>query len=338
MKNRTFYIFILLILSAKMNAQVFDTVFEYDKVIVYDTIKVYDTVKVEDKILKKLQGFENNFENNFNAESAVLAIDTASKKAELVLFNKNDTATISINSIILSEPNKNLEKMKKEILLLAAAAMLNQSGFAQEGKTTTATSEETLPGFTIGVGAVLAATMDGYVQGIHLKANKFVNSKLGFGISSDIGRMHEKGFSGGSEVGNSVIGNTSGLYANFFATASYYLLGKTTSKAGMYTKLGIGVLGYRTEQTQSAVGYSNVSKSKLSASSFSSQLCLGVDFKLGNGRVFTEIDALPSFVGQRSLVILNSDPPDPAYKTVFPDWNFKKPLQSSFRIGYVINF
>ncbi len=112
-------------LSAKSFAQVSDTIF------VYDTIKVYDHIKVEDSNIKDLQNKNNSIQN------AVLAIDTATNKAQLVLYNKKDTATISINSILLSENLNNSDTMKKQILTLAAAALLAQTSFAQQKTDTT---------------------------------------------------------------------------------------------------------------------------------------------------------------------------------------------------------
>lgn len=109
----------------------------YDTISVYDTLVVYDTVKVYDKTVS---------ENTNVVENALLTIDTASKKTSLSLFFENDTATIPINSIMLSENTKNVDTMKKEILTLVAAALLTQASVSQtitDSTTTVNTTENT---------------------------------------------------------------------------------------------------------------------------------------------------------------------------------------------------
>ncbi len=132
MKNKVVYLLLLFMLYSKIQAQTIDTVFEYETIVVYDTVKVYDTIKIDDKNLAASTVSDSFFKNNNSVEKAVLAIDTANQNAELVLFNKNDTATISINSIIVTENLNNSDTMKNKIVTLAAAALLAQTAFANK--------------------------------------------------------------------------------------------------------------------------------------------------------------------------------------------------------------
>ncbi len=119
-------------LSVKMQAQVTDTIVIYETIVIYDTIKVYDTVKVKDE---NTEASPKKLKKNNEVQNAILVIDTTTQKAELVLFHENDTATISINNIILSENLNNSDTMKKKMVTLAASALLSQLAFAQENKT-----------------------------------------------------------------------------------------------------------------------------------------------------------------------------------------------------------
>jgi len=106
---------------------VYETIIIYDTITVYDTVFVYDTIKTENKAPS-----ENNFKNNFTAEKAYLAVDTNNFSAAVLLINKKDTATLSINSIILSETNKNLDTMRKPLLTLLVSAALTQAAKSQD--------------------------------------------------------------------------------------------------------------------------------------------------------------------------------------------------------------
>ncbi len=286
-------------LSSKIHAQATDTIFVYDKITVYDTVKIYDTIKVLDKNLNNHEGFENYFKKNNTAQNAVLAIDTATSKAAVILFNGNDTAAISINSIILSENLKNLETMKKEILTLAASALLTQLTFAQEtGNTITAANEEKLPTYTISVGAIftLPTLAESPAYGFSWNANKIQTKKLTLGISNDIGCLYQEGWKS-YNYGNAQHGNLTGVYVNFFANASYYFLGNATqSKSGMYGKFGIGAGFVTAKQTTSYVGFPGSEKYENSSLHFSTQFCIGGDVKLGKGKLFTEIAFMPYLI------------------------------------------
>jgi len=136
LKITFFFVLILFLHAAKTKAQtVSDTIFVYDTVIVKEIKTVYDTIKVPKGNLAETKQAENFLKKNDTAQRAVLAIDTATSKAQLVLLKKNDTATISINSILLSENLNNSDTMKKKILALAAAALIAQPNFAQQKDT-----------------------------------------------------------------------------------------------------------------------------------------------------------------------------------------------------------
>jgi len=122
MKNKIFLIYILFLLLSKSYSQTSKSkvIYVYDTITVYDTVYVYDTIKEEllsDKIT--------------SIEKALLEIDTTNLKSQLTLFNKADTATILIDSILLSNNLNKKDTMKKNILSLAATTMLAQTVIAQ---------------------------------------------------------------------------------------------------------------------------------------------------------------------------------------------------------------
>lgn len=82
-----------------------DTVYVYEDVVIYDTIVVYDTVFVKPETSKLLFDELNTVK--------VLQIDTSKARANLLLISEGGSATIPINSIILSENIRKLESMKK---------------------------------------------------------------------------------------------------------------------------------------------------------------------------------------------------------------------------------
>ena len=98
------YLFLNLLLGcifSQAKAQT-DTVYVYEDVIVYDTIIVYDTVSVKpernDISLPKLKSI------------SLLQLDTTHRQANLLLISGKETATFSINHILLDENiNKNIK-------------------------------------------------------------------------------------------------------------------------------------------------------------------------------------------------------------------------------------
>jgi hypothetical protein len=106
---RYFIIFNLLlytsfVYSQKSSSKNQDTIFVYETVTIFDTVHVYDTVKVFEN--KKLEVIGTK-------ELKLLQLDTANKRANLLIISQNQTATIPINGIILNENIKNFESMKK---------------------------------------------------------------------------------------------------------------------------------------------------------------------------------------------------------------------------------
>jgi hypothetical protein len=272
-----------------MYGQVTDTIFVYDDIIVYDTIKVYDTINVEDKNVTNSEGAENYFKKYNTIENAVLAIDTATLKAELLLFNKNDTATISINSIILSEPNKNLETMKKQILTLATAALVAQAAYAKQN---TADSLFSKKKYAVGVGI----TYTGSGIGGTVKFDYLKTKKLSFGLRSHVtgNKWNDYSNSGSNQPGFESPGFTlhyaGGRVINSFLTTTYHFKKEGyTSNFGLYL---VGGLGYQDWKMSETVAYTDPRydyNADFSYKTFSGLICFGGDYKVGPGKIFLDI-------------------------------------------------
>ncbi len=303
MSNKIIYIILLIIASVKLQAQVTDTIF------VYDSVKVYDTIKVMDSNSLNFERVKENFEKNKSLQKAVLVVDTTNQNAQLVLFNKKDTATLFINRILLSENLNNSDTMKKNILTLAALAMLTQASSAQSTEESkSAKAKETTPSFNVGAGTFLAINTqaDRNIQGGNIKANKVKNVKTLYGLSADIARIYKNGWNSGSDKGNAVYQKSKGLYLNFFANATYYFLGNVNSNLGMYGKFGLGIVRYKTTQTMFFVGIPGEHNYILGSFNFSAQLCIGSEIKLGKGKLFAEVVSLPSIYEMRSITLPES--------------------------------
>ena len=266
-----------------------DTLFVYETIVVYDTIKVYDTLKVEYKKELNSNASETFFKNNNSAQNAVLVIDTANQKAQLVLFNKNDTATISISNIILSETNKNLETMKKEILTFATAAIVAQAAFAQKNTTDSLFLEKK---YAVGAGV----TFKGDGIGGTVKFDYLKTKKLSFGLRSNVtsNKWRDMSFSGSNEPGFEYPGYTlhftGGHIINGFLTTTYNF-----KKEGYASKLGlyvVGGLGYQDFKMSGTTNYTDPQydhSSVFSYKTFLGLICFGGDYKVGPGKVFLDI-------------------------------------------------
>ncbi len=234
--------------------------------------------------------------------------------------------------------------MKKEIVILAASALLTQIAFAQESKTVNTVTEEKTSTITIGAGAVLASSDWGNLKGFAINANKICTKKLSLGISTDMGKLHVRGSSAGSFDGAIQFNPINGIYANFFAAANYYFLGDAAkSKAGMYGKLGLGAVKYNAMRTIAFAGYSGIQTIDVSSFNISAQLCFGGDVKIGKGRLFAETFFNPVLIGSISYkgsaaANVPFQPDSYTSKT-----NIFKGTNGSFgdiglRLGYAVNF
>lgn len=108
---KRYYIILCLLpvsLFSKVKSQA-DTIYVYEEVVVYDTVVSYDTHVVKPRV--------NPIKHIQPKTISLLQLDTITKSANLLLISDQQTATISINHIILDENiNKNLkdsESMKK---------------------------------------------------------------------------------------------------------------------------------------------------------------------------------------------------------------------------------
>ncbi|TAL60145.1 MAG: hypothetical protein EPN88_16340 [Bacteroidetes bacterium] len=84
MKNKLIYFVAFFVLTIKLNAQKYDTIFVYGTIVVHDTIIVYDII---------------NSSATQPPQQAILEFDTINQKAHLKIFNSKDTATTPVNSI-----------------------------------------------------------------------------------------------------------------------------------------------------------------------------------------------------------------------------------------------
>lgn len=258
---------------------VYETIIVYDTITVYDTIFVYDTIKTENKVQS-----ENNFKNNFTAEKAYLAIDTNNFSAAVLLINKKDTATLSINSIILSETNKNLDTMKKSLLTLLVSAALTQAASAQTRKADTLSFPKT---FSVGAGLCLSDANFGAM----VKADYLKNKKISFGLRSH--RTIK------SESNNTL--DSGGVYNNFTSpetaiaiTATYYFGKKgVCSKTGLYFTGGLefqnNSWGYQLTNSPFAQHY------HFEQNTLGLLTCVGVDYKMGSGKLYFDVQLLSAF-------------------------------------------
>lgn len=236
---------------------------------------------------------------------------------------------------------KNSETMKKKVVTLATSALLMQFVYAQENQTIIAKGEEIVPAHTIGIGAFLLGTENGMAQGINMRVNKIQTKKFALGISADIGRIYRKGWNGGNETGNVVRSDLKGIYTGVFATASYYFLGSTISKAGLYGRVGLGGVWYKTELSEHFIGYSSTYTYKSNDLSLSVPLCLGSDIKLKKGKLFAEIDLMAAIIGEYSYEGTSSVPSEPGYPlSRVENYNLSSGgLRSiGIHVGYNINF
>jgi len=286
MKNNFLYVFALFLLSAKLTGQTTtDTLFVYETIVVYDTIKVYDTLKVEYKKELNSNASETFLKNNNSAKNAVLVLDTATQKAQLVLFSKNDTATISISNIILSETNKNLDTMKKEILTLAATALLAQLTFAQVAEEIKTVTKHVPQKYALSIGATYSIPRQiGY--GGNFKLDYLKSDKLSFGLKTNLMTCSYRAKAFYSEK------YAPGLYLISDLTLTYYLIGNNhDSKFGMYAELGVGYQYQKVSSTRQFYGEPTVYKHTFTASGFGGHASLGANYKLGKGKIYFELIA-----------------------------------------------
>lgn len=295
MENKTCYFIILFLLTSKIYGQdtiyIQDTVFVYDK-IVYDTIKVYDTLKVEDKNFTTTENPDNFLKKNNTIQNAVLAIDTTTSKGELILFNQKDTATISISNIILSENLNNSENMKKEILTLAAAALLIQPISAQNTQESITAPPVPAKNMVTGLGV----SSFGFARGGNFKLNYLLTNKFSLGIQEIVtfNNLNYTNPATETELAYSV-DTEFGMIASMMIATNYYIFGKNQldGKGGIYAISSVGYTGWFISETiTTLVPMSDPRYYKYSVSfkseNFSVQFGLGADRKLGRGRIYLE--------------------------------------------------
>lgn len=253
----------------------------YDTISVYDTLVVYDTIKVYDK----------TFSQNPNVvENAVLTIDTASKKTSLSLFFENDTATISINSIHLSENTKNLDTMKKEILTLMAAVAITQAVKSQDSLKITPKKIESYPAYTVSVGATVANGGDRETNsnyyGINIGADRMFGkkAKLILGLSTILGPVSIK--TTNAKTGTTVKSN--GNFYSFLLTFKYYMPIKEFPKIQLNFKSNAGFALFT--NVPPIIGYENIgTETNYKGIGLSFQFLMGVEWKpTKTGTIFSE--------------------------------------------------
>jgi hypothetical protein len=310
LKNKIAYIIIVLFLQSftilgqgKNKTVVYDHIIKYDTITVYDTVIVYDTIRAIENRLD-LQ-YEKIFSKSNDVQNALIVIDTATLTAELILFNKKDTATISLNGIILSENNKNLGTMKKEILILAASAMLGKASYAQASKMDTLTYPKK---YSVGAGIALPG-IGGMLKFDYLKSRKtsfgvraqFITSKTKTGTYPDyiMDGINYPGFTSKNKANEA---------SNVFLTATYYFPKRGfCSKVGLYATVGTGYEIFRDlYQTRYTDGKWD-NNSKYVTQNISGLVCIGTDYKIGRGKLFLDAPVTISFLekSQSQIIYLN---------------------------------
>ncbi len=114
MQNDCKYLIVYVLLTCSVfvagqeltSSDIKDTLFIYETVTVYDTVYVYDTIRTPgNPSIKAIEPEE--------IETRMLKPGMLHDQASLLIISGNRAATIPINSIILPENIKNLERMKK---------------------------------------------------------------------------------------------------------------------------------------------------------------------------------------------------------------------------------
>ncbi len=122
MKHFVYSLILLFLLTKSLYGQS-DTLMVNDTLVVYDTVIIHDTLQVT----------ANFIQQKDTILKAIITMDTLTSRTSMKLIKKKDTATISINRILIHENLKHRENMKKQILTLISSAMLTHANFAQPG-------------------------------------------------------------------------------------------------------------------------------------------------------------------------------------------------------------
>ena len=281
MINKLVYFLLFLLLFGKTQGQTSTIVYVYDTIVVHDTLYVYDTIRVSDKDPM------DSFKNITTIQNAYLAIDTATSKAQLFFFNEKDTATLSINSILLSESNKNLDTMKKLILTLAASGLLMQTTYAQTTKTNTDLAP--YKKIAVGIGVSTHSVLYSPNFGGNIKLDYLLTKKFSIGIKSIITSYNYESRNNGwlnSSIISAPVIYKPGRIINISLISSYYILGKNqSSKAGLYVTAEVGYNDLKRKYTyNNNEGFIYIYRVK----TLSGLVGLGGDFKIGPGRMYIE--------------------------------------------------
>lgn len=120
-KRFIFFTLLAMLVSNSVFPQSKDTIVIYEYVHITDTVWIESSPKRDTFSIDRMSPIEN----------ATLIIDTVNKSAEMVIISAGKSATISINNIILTDNNLNLNSMKKTTFLGMTFLALSTSLFAQ---------------------------------------------------------------------------------------------------------------------------------------------------------------------------------------------------------------
>jgi hypothetical protein len=114
LQNRFTYLIIIFLLTGQFQVKGQKSSFSArrDTLFVFETVTVYDTIFIHDTIWE-IKKSKLGALNPKGLDLSISGVDFPSDKARLLILFKNHAATIPINSIILTETNKNISGMKK---------------------------------------------------------------------------------------------------------------------------------------------------------------------------------------------------------------------------------
>jgi hypothetical protein len=354
MKNKVGCSFVLLLFvltkihgQTPVNKKTVEHVIVYDTIVVYDTVIVYDTVKTNNRTISGPS--ETFFSKKDTIPNAVLEIDTATLKAKLFFFYKKDTATISLNGIILSETNKNLGTMKKAILTLMMPSLLAQTTSAQVSSLDSIKSGENKSKYALSISVLFADNTQrtGNFYGAGMKIERALGKQVLIGLSSDMGGIYQRGDRAPytNLQGSANYADSRGFHSNIFITSSYFFGGNAFSeKSGMYFKLGIGSVYYQLWQREyyTIAGNPTQIKYQINSTNISAQLGIGAEIKLEKGgKLFIEAISMPSLFESYRVNTLEYGGPTEWPGTKYGNSTIKTnsyAQQFGIRFGYKINF
>ncbi len=209
-----------------------------------------------------------------------------------------------------------------------------------------AQAEEKMPRFNAGGGLIIANSSDFWDDfmkgpmcfGANFQINKIIGKKILLGISTDIGVLTKGSYSEQIFFGLTVdYSGTSGSCISIFIPVTAYMAGDAVkSAAGFYTRVGIGVVWRKTNYTVSESSTKITDDVSTNSTSLAMTGSLGVDFKIGSGRLYFELNCNPSLTGNVKVVEqIGTTSTSESYDKNIVDHFLG---ETAVRIGYIFTF